>query len=83
MQSFTFMSDEAVKATVDAFTASGDLHYPIELNASDFTYLMWALQFVHDNAHGIVAVPGAPEDVSDWAGTFGGGIAETLNVDWV
>jgi hypothetical protein len=89
MQSFTAMSDEAIKATIDAMRADGE-HYPIELNPTDFEHLLNALT-VAWNCSALAAenksLPDADREfhdgLSEWCADFVSGIAQTLDVEMI
>ena len=75
MASFTYMSDEAIAATVAALLASeAEPMYPLRLNVADFTCLMEALKLAWE-------LGGSP--LSEWAGLFASCISESLGIDQV
>ena len=75
MDSYTAMSDEAIMATIDAMQEMAENKYPLDLNADDFSNLMWALQCVTQSE--------AAPHLRDWAASFASGIGETLGIDYV
>ena len=88
--SYTSMSGEGVDAVVSAFEASGEGHYSLELNRSDFHMFVRALQAAHEHT----ADAGCPDvdvtwsggmaaDVTEWSADFLSGIATTLGVEFV
>jgi hypothetical protein len=72
---YTYMSDEAITATIAANNASPETHYTMDLNSEDFAYLMFALRLAWEHGSG--------EAISDWAGDLASSIAQTLNVEWI
>lgn len=89
MQSFTAMSDEGIQAVIDAQEAEGS-HYAMTLNQSDFHMFVRALQAAYEHT----ADGGCPDvdaswsggmaaDVTEWAGDFLSGVAETVGVEFI
>jgi hypothetical protein len=74
-QSFTAMSDDAIKAVQAAMLLSQE-KFNLELNWADFYHLMLALQCIHDGT-----VAGV--QTTDWAGSFASGIASRLGVEMI
>ncbi|HEY3514561.1 MAG TPA: hypothetical protein VGL36_35605 [Kribbella sp.] len=75
---------------VDAFDATGEHQYSLELNASDFHMFVRALQAAYEHT----ADAGCPDvdvtwsgglviDVTEWSADFLSGIASTLGVEFV
>lgn len=74
MVSYTAMSNEAIRATVEAMRATGE-PYPMTLNASDFECLVSVLKFASYRS--------GNAEVREWSESFLSGIAETLGVEFV
>lgn len=79
MTARTFMSDDAIVATVDAMQASKGHRYPIALNYHDFSNLMWALQQLWNTTGCADDTTGAA--LADLAASMASGIASTLGID--
>jgi len=75
MKSFTAMSNDGIKAVISASRETND-PYAMTLNHSDLESLLWALQAAHD-------APDLDEETVAWAGSFAGGIAQTLGIEFI
>lgn len=79
MESFTYMSDEAIDATVSALPD----RYEMELNRPDMVRLISALRYAYEHA------PHESDDCNSavcdlcWSGQFVSSIAGTLGVEFI
>lgn len=77
MKAFTSMSAAGINAVIDAqredFASNGQ--YEIGLNPSDFQNLVLSLKITYERAM-------SPE-LSDWAASYLGGIAQTLGIEFI
>lgn len=91
MESFTFMSDEALDAICEANDRSADeaghyaaigRNYHLKLNPSDFRNVMAALAYTY-NYSSTTPEYAATEDLAEWAGQFVSSIASTLEIEMI
>lgn len=82
MQSFTAMSEEAIRATIERMRLADEPTYSMQLSGGDFTRLMWALKVVSENAEVNDLAP-AYLDLADWAAEFASSIATTFDIEMV
>jgi len=82
---YSYMSDDAIKAIIDAIAASSDLKYEIAFNRNDLARLVHALQVVWEHPDEIGATYGVDDDADlrDWAGDFVSSIANTFDIDMI
>lgn len=70
MESYTYMSSEAILAMTDKQKQSGK-HYEMSLNSHDFAQLVKALAIVHNTG------------ISSWPGEFVSSMAQTLDIEMI
>lgn len=91
MESYTYMSEEAVEAIcnandrrVDEAVRRGeDPQYMIGLNDSEFRNLIAVLAWFYENGPADAGVEQAAGDLAEWAGDFVSSIGETLGVEMI
>lgn len=91
MQSFDFMSEEALDAICSANDKEADeaghytsigRNYQLTLNPSDFRNLVAALAYTY-NYSSTTPEYASTEDLSEWCGQFLSGVASTLDVEMI
>ena len=91
MESYTYMSREAVEAICDAndrrvneaVRRGEDPQYMIGLNDSEFRNLIAVLAWFYENGPADVGDEQAAGDLAEWAGDFASSIGETLGVEMI
>lgn len=91
MESYTYMSREAVEAICDAndqrvdeaVRRGEDPQYMIGLNDSEFRNLIAVLAWFYENGPADVGAVRADDDLSEWAGDFVSSMGETLGVEMI
>jgi hypothetical protein len=83
MDSYTYMSDEAIQAVLEeqakVAIRNGEFgHYDLSLNRQDFEALVMCLKHMYNSP----PMDGSPV-YSNWAGEFLSSIAETLGIEFV
>ena len=92
MESYTYMSKEAVEAICDAndrqvdeaVRRGEDPQYMIGLNDSEFRNLIAVLAWFYENGpENLNPLEQAADDLPEWAGDFVSSIGETLGVEMI